>query len=100
MQNEPGRNHMAPSTGLPTLRSDSVVLNNKKTGDHRAMARILKGSGAAETLIVLLILNVSPSTGRKVKFCRREMKKRKSSIRANCSPGHILLPVKHNKHNF
>lgn len=61
--------------------------------NHRGTAIILNSWGEWVKPSTPSMLGISPGTGVKVKRCRRDVKKRNSSILARCSPKHTRLPA-------
>lgn len=60
----------------------------------RGSAQIWKGLGQRVRLSVKAKVSVVAAGARKVNFCRRAVKKMKSSVLASCSPGQARLPGK------
>lgn len=60
----------------------------------RGSAQIWKGLGQRVRLSVKAKVSIAASGAWKVNFCRRAVKKMKSSVLASCSPGQARLPGK------
>lgn len=60
----------------------------------RGRAQSWKGLGQRVRLSVKAKVSVASVGAQKVNFCRRAVKKMKSSVLASCSPGQALLPGK------